>query len=80
MKLRLKKAKEIIIQPAIAERRLTIAEVTIHAIVDDCVSSVIARVNINGIDQELILWEGEEYKKVGDWTQEQANARIEELV
>ena len=32
------------------------------------------------ISKSLILWEGAEYDKIGQWTDEQAEARIKELL
>ncbi len=34
----------------------------------------------NPIKQILVLWEGEEYDAIGQWTDEQAEARIKELL
>jgi hypothetical protein len=32
------------------------------------------------ITQSLVLWEGDEYDAIGQWTDEQAEARIRELL
>lgn len=34
----------------------------------------------NPINRILVLWEGEEYDAIGQWTDEQAEARIKELL
>lgn len=44
------------------------------------VDAVIALVKINGLEQVLTLWQGAVYIAIGNWTQEQANTRILELI
>lgn len=41
---------------------------------------VISRFTINNENKYLVLWRNEDYDNIGDWTQAQANARIEELL
>lgn len=51
------------------------------AIVDSAAGkSVMATVTtVFGVDQ-LVLWEGGAYDQIGNWTQEQALARIDEML
>jgi len=55
-------------------------EVNVISINDNTINAVIALININGITQVLTLWEGAAYIAIGNWTQDQANARILELI
>lgn len=79
-RLKLNHPKQIVIVPAIAEQKITIDEIVVKQIIDNCIDMVIATIIKNGIEIELVLWEGDDYNNVGDWTQSQANARIEELL
>jgi hypothetical protein len=73
--------KNVTIEPAIpAEIINDVSEVDIVTISDNTVSEVSAVINIRGIDKVYILWEGQAYIDIGDWTQAQANARILELI
>lgn len=46
----------------------------------DNVKSKIIQVNIAGIPMPLILWSGNDYDAIGDWTQAQAESKITELL
>jgi len=63
--------------PPVTEESDAVDVITIN---DDTVNSVIALINIMGIDRTLVLWEGPAYIAIGNWTQDQANARILELI
>lgn len=70
-----------------AQEPVTTNEIEYSTIVDDSVSKVIAtQISFiippdNGvIVKPLILWKGEEYDAIGQWTDEQAEARIKELL
>lgn len=66
--------------PAIPAVTQEASEVDIITINDNTVDSVVALISINGIQQVLTLWQGEAYIAIGNWTQEQANARILEII
>lgn len=73
--------KNITIEPAVpAEVLDNVSEVDIVTISDNTVSEVVAVVNIRGVNKAYVLWEGPAYIAIGNWTQEQANARILELI
>lgn len=79
MIITLETPKTIITQPAVAELTETFSELTLVYTIDDG-KSVKAFITYNGIDNTLTLWEGAEYTAIGDWTQEQANTKIIELL
>ena len=68
---------EIIIQK---QQSVTISELKIDAVRDLFLEKkIIARVK--GLDRGIVLWDGaEEYVAAGDWTNETALARVEELL
>lgn len=66
--------------PAIPPVTQEASEVDVITINDNTVDSVIALVSINGVQQVLTLWQGAAYIAIGNWTQEQANARILEII
>ncbi len=57
-----------------------VSEVNIITISDDTVSQVTAVIQIGDIQKVYVLWEGQAYIDIGDWTQLQANNRILELL
>ena len=63
--------------PPVTEESDSVDVITIN---DDTVNSVIALISIKNIERTLVLWEGQAYIDIGNWTQEQANARILELI
>jgi hypothetical protein len=75
MKISLNTPKRVITAPAIAEQSMMISEVDVDFITDDG-QTVKSVVTINGASKVVVLWEGEDYEAIGDWTQAQANARI----
>jgi len=79
MILNLEEPKEIVVAPAIPQQTIMIDKIEVLTISDD-LSSVKAAVIVNDYSKVITLWEGEEYENIGDWTQEQANARIIELL
>jgi hypothetical protein len=72
--------KQVIVAPAIPAQSVEASELTIVTISDNTVDCVTAVVTIDTYDLVLILWEGPAYIAIGNWTQEQANARILELI
>lgn len=49
-------------------------------IIDSPSGSVTASVSIFSENIDFILWEGEDYVEIGNWTQAQAEQRIQELI
>ncbi len=72
--------KEVVIVAATPAETIEANELSIITISDNTVDSVVAVVNVMGYDKVLVLWEGQAYINIGNWTQDQANARILELV
>ena len=66
--------------PAIPPVTQEASEVDVITINDNTVDAVIALISINGVQQVITLWQGESYIAIGNWTQEQANARILEII
>jgi hypothetical protein len=66
--------------PGIPPIKQESAEVDVITINDNTINAVVALIRINGLAQALTLWQGSEYIAIGNWTQEQANARILELI
>ena len=72
--------KNVVVAPAVPAQTVDADEVTILTLSDDTVDTVTAVVNVKGYDKVLVLWEGQSYIDIGNWTQDQANARIIELL
>jgi len=66
--------------PAVPPVTQESSEVDVITINDNTVDAVIALVKINELQQVLVLWQGQAYIDIGDWTQAQADARILELI
>ncbi len=74
--------KQVILKPAVPAETAVVNTVDIQAMTDDC-SSVVAVVILDGVTEVLTLWDSTTtptYDEIGNWTQEQANARIVELI
>lgn len=71
-------AKEVIVQ---REIKVELTEVTLTS-VEDNGSSVIAHFKRNELCvlKPLVLWEGEAYIEIGNWTDEDVENRIKELL
>lgn len=72
--------KEVVVIAAKPAETVEANELSIITISDNTVDNVTAVVNIQGYDKVLVLWQGAAYIAIGNWTQEQANARILELI
>lgn len=69
------KAKNKVLGPKNVD--ITIDKVKLINIVDNCINKVTASVKVNDFTTEqVVLWEGEDYTNIGNWTQEQANKKI----
>lgn len=75
MKIRLEKPKEIV---KVQEIKETLTELTIERYVDNPGLKVV-RVFIKEVHEPIILWEGVAYDNIGQWTDEDANKRLQEL-
>lgn len=82
-------AREIILNQEEQVIIVTKEEVTINTdkisvdLVSDDGISVSARVsffNTNGYSKNLILWEGDSYTQIGQWTDQDVDNRIKELL
>jgi hypothetical protein len=67
-----------------AQEPILTNEVSYETIIDNSALKVVAtEVTLKSyplITKSLILWEGAEYDKIGQWTDEQAEQRIKELL
>lgn len=76
-------SKTVTITPAVPATTTQASECDIITISDNTVDSVIAVVNVNGYDKVLVLWSSDTvptYDQIGNWTQNQADERIIELL
>ena len=60
----------------------TTATFIVGTIIDDMVNSVVATVYLNGCPAplQLVLWSGQAYQAIGNWTTAQALAQITALL
>lgn len=61
--------------PVVVTPAVTVTTLTVERIVD-LPGQKIVRAFVKEISRPLVLWSGADYDAAGDWTQEQANARI----
>lgn len=81
MIIQFEEPKVIVIKPATPEETMTIESIEVVAITDYPDEEIVrAVVILNGQTKVLILWEGEAYTNIGDWTQAQANQRIIKII
>jgi hypothetical protein len=80
MTITLSQAKTTTITPAVAAVTVSVTEVELVSISDNCATEVKAVIKVAGKGRVLVLWKDADYTAIGDWTQAQANARIEELL
>lgn len=75
--------KNVVVVPAQPAQTTEASEVEIVTISDNTVDNVTAVVKVNGYDKVLVLWDQNTvptYAEIGNWTQQQANSRIIELL
>jgi hypothetical protein len=65
--------------PVVVVQEQKVAEITVVRIVD-LPGQRIVRAFVAELPQPIVLWEGDDYDKIGNWTQEQANDRIIEVI
>lgn len=65
----------VIIQP---EKTKTVSSLTISRVVD-IPSQKIVRCFIEELEQPVVLWEGDAYDSIGQWTDSDVNTRLNEL-
>lgn len=73
--IKLKEPKKVV---TVEEVSTTTDELSLET--TDTGDSVFANIQIGGASKKIILWEGDEYLKVGNWTDEMVNERILELI
>jgi len=74
-KIALKKI-HYVLQP---ERAVDLDKLTINKI-EDVLQDDVLRVTVNELPREITLWEGEDYQKKGDWTYEEVETRLLEVL
>ena len=75
--------KTVTVIPAIPAATIEASSCDIITISDNTVDNVTAVVNVNGYEKVLVLWDSNTvptYNQIGNWTQNQANVRIIELL
>lgn len=72
MIIRLEKETEIIL---VRQESLTLQSLTVERIVDLPLEKSLI-VHISELGQPIVLWEGEEYDRIGDWTKELITNKI----
>lgn len=80
MKILLNAPKLVTVTKGQDTLQFEINEINIITINDNCTNKVVALVKLNEINQLITLWEDQEYINIGNWTQEQANQKIIELL
>ena len=65
--------------PKVVLPAVSVSTLTIERIVD-LPGQRIVRAFARELNQPVVLWQGDAYDKIGDWTQALANARILEIV
>lgn len=58
---------------------ITTDKVALSHIIDNTLS-VVATVVIEGFPKTIVLWQGDSYTAIGDWTQKEAEDKIKELL
>jgi hypothetical protein len=64
------------------EERLSTDKISVDSVTDDG-TKVVSKVSFyssHGLTKLLVLWEGQDYVNIGDWTDAQVDARIKELL
>lgn len=83
MKIEINPPKNVVVIPAQPAQTTEASEAEIVTISDNTVDCVTAVVNVNGYNKVLTLWDQNTvptYSQIGNWTQQQANDRIIELL
>jgi hypothetical protein len=75
MSISLNNPLTVVIQP---EKTKTISSLTISRVVD-IPSQKIVRCFIEELEQPVVLWEGDAYDSIGQWTDSDVNTRLNEL-
>ena len=75
MQINLQTPKKIVLQE---EKSKTVDTLTIIRLVD-LPTKKIVRCFVEELDQPIVLWEGDAYDLIGQWTDEQVEARLMEL-
>lgn len=75
-------SKEIYAQDPVMTSEVTYDSVVDNSSVKMVVTEITMKVNPDGtkIIKPLVLWEGEDYNKIGQWTDIEVEARIKELL
>lgn len=75
-------SKEIYAQDPVMTSEVSYDSVVDNSSVKMVVTEITMKVNPDGtkIIKPLVLWEGEDYNKIGQWTDVEVEARIKELL
>ena len=75
MEVTLSEPKQVVINPAITK---TVEKVTVIQLVDQPIHK-----RVMAVTREVgnvMLWEGEQYDEIGQWTDAQARSRLQEVI
>lgn len=75
MKINLKKPKKVIIQE---EKSKQVTELTASRLIDFPQLKIV-RCLISELNEDIVLWEGESYDAIGQWTDDDVINRLNEL-
>lgn len=75
MKITLQNPKKVVLQQ---EKSKEVSTLTITRIVD-LPNKKIVRAYVKEIDRAIVLWEGASYDAIGQWTDDNVQARLTEL-
>ena len=76
LKITLAGEKNLLVVPAVYKK---VTEVVIDRITDEAVQKRVTAFTTNGLGV-LVLWEGAAYDAIGDWTNADVVARVNELL
>lgn len=75
MKITLNAPKKVVLQE---EKSKTVSTLTVQRVVDLPKKKVV-RVFVEELEEPIVLWEGEAYDAIGQWTDSDVQAKLTEL-
>lgn len=75
MKITLNDPKKVVLQE---EKSKTVSTLTVQRVVDLPKKKVV-RVFVEELEEPIVLWEGEAYDAIGQWTDSDVQAKLTEL-
>lgn len=75
LEINLGNAKDIILRP---EEKISITKFRVNRMVD-LPNEKIVRIFVDELNDPIVLWEGDAYDQIGNWTENDVDARLKEL-